>query len=276
VTAGLLAAIGACGSYGTASVLQAVAAQRQIGQPLDLRTLTAIVGRLVFVVGVGLDLAGFALNVVALQSLPLFLVQSLVAASVAVTAVLAVAMLRLAVHPRALLGLACVLVGLVLLAAAAKPGPAHALSHAAQWTLVGMLPIVGVATVAAARRGGRLSSPLLSGGAGCSFAAVAIAARSLTLRSLWWHVGLSPCALAIVGFGVVGLAAFTAALARGSVIAATAVMSAMETVIPTVVGLTVLGDKTRSGGVALVLTAVSVTLVGVIALAPYADMSLPS
>ena len=228
VTGGLIAAIGACGSYGTASVFQAVAAQRNAGQPLNRRTFGRIAGQLPYVVGLGLDLAGFVLNVIALQSLPLFLVQSLVAASVAVTAVVAVPVLGVGLHRRALVGVLGVLVGLVLLAAAAKPGPAHVLARSAQWVLLVGLPVTALVTAAIARRPGPRTGPLLAGCAGCGFAAVAVAARSLRPATPWWHLVLSPCVWAIVGFGLLAIIAFTAALTRGSVTVATAVMSAVE------------------------------------------------
>jgi drug/metabolite transporter (DMT)-like permease len=81
-------AIVACLGYGVASVLQSVAAKRA-AEVVGLTGLALIIKQVPYLLGLACDAMGFAGNVLALQRLPLFLVQSIVAGSVGVTAVIA-------------------------------------------------------------------------------------------------------------------------------------------------------------------------------------------
>ena len=83
-----LAAVVACLGYGVATVLESVGARRA-AQVAGLTGLALVVKQLPYLLGLGLDVIAFGANVVALQQLPLFLVQSIVAASVGVTAIIA-------------------------------------------------------------------------------------------------------------------------------------------------------------------------------------------
>ena len=83
-----LGAIVACFGYGVASVLQSVAAKRT-AEVVGLAGLALIIKQVPYLIGLAADGLGFLGNVVALQRLPLFLVQSIVAGSVGVTAVIA-------------------------------------------------------------------------------------------------------------------------------------------------------------------------------------------
>jgi drug/metabolite transporter (DMT)-like permease len=243
-------------------------------QPGAAATLVLRLARqLPYVAGLALDLAGFALSVVALHSLPLFLVQSLVAASVGVTAIVATLLLKARLRPQEIVALAVLATGLVLLAVGAKPGHAHPLPHAIQWLVLAMLPLLAAVAGVASRAQGRRAVVMLAAAAGAGFGAVGIAARGLGTPHPWWHVVAVPGAWAIVGFGVLGVLTFATALQRGSVTVAAAVMSGTETVLPSIVGFAVLGDATRQGyGAAATGAGLALTLVGVFLLAPYADI----
>src|SRR5690348_12274484 len=90
VALALACAVLAALSYGIGSVLQAAAVRHAENSPtLDPVLLVRLVGRLPYVAGLALDLVGFAASVVALRTLPLFLVQSAIAGSVGVTAIAA-------------------------------------------------------------------------------------------------------------------------------------------------------------------------------------------
>lgn len=274
MTAGLLAAAAAAVCYGVASVLQAIGARRVTGRDVDLRLLGRLTQQAPYLVGLGLDLVGFVLNVVALHSLPLFLVQSVIAASVGVTAVTAIVVLRVGLHRRETVALVVLGLGLVLLAMGAKPGHGQPLARWAQWLVLGLLPVVVVAAVAVGRRRGERSAVLLAALAGAGFGAVGVAARGLGNPHPWWHAVAAPGSWAIAGFGVMAVLTFAAALQRGSVTVAAAVMSGVETVLPSVVGLAVLGDGTRPGlGVAAAVLGFALTLTGVVGLAPYAEVA---
>lgn len=269
----VLAAVGAALCYGVATVLQALAARRAPAAGLDVRLLVRLATQVPYVAGFGLDLAGFVLAVVALHSLPLFLVQSVVASSVGVTALAAVGVLRVRLSRFEIASIAVLATGLVLLAVSARPGVVSPLSQPGQWALLAVLPMTGVIAWLAARRHSDLTGPLLATVAGTGFAAVGIAARGLTVPAPWWEVVTKPAVWVIVGFGGLAVLAFATALQRASVTVVAAVVSSIETVAPAVVGLVVLHDRTRSGlGAPAAALGFAFTLAGVLGLTRYADV----
>lgn len=259
--------------YGVASVLQAIGARRTAQRQVGAQLLVRLARELPYVAGLGLDLAGFVLSVVALHSLPLFLVQSLIAANVGVTAVAAVLLLKARLRPVEILALGVLAFGLVLLALAAKPGHSQPLAYDAQWVLLGTLPVLAAVAAAVGGRTTRSAAIVLASVAGAAFGAVGIAARGLGTPHPLWHAVTAPAVWAIVGFGVLGVVAFATALQRGSVTVAAAVMAGVETVMPSAVGFAVLGDATRSGwGIPATVAGFALTLFGVFLLTPYADI----
>src|SRR5919199_412019 len=99
---GLVAAFGAAVAYGVASVLQAVGARRLESGSVDAAFLLRLTRSLPYVTGLALDGAGFVATVVALRVLPLFVVESAVASSVGVTALVAARFAGVGVAARAL------------------------------------------------------------------------------------------------------------------------------------------------------------------------------
>ncbi len=272
MTAGFLWAAGAALCYGLASVLQAVSAARTgVTAGLDPRLLVRLARQVPYVAGLGLDAVGFGLDVLALRTLPLFLVQSVVAGSVGVTAVTATFVFGTRIRRGEAVALAALLAGLVLLSVAAEPGHATPLSRTGSWLLLGSAGVLTVAAAAVARwqRGGAVTLAAL---AGTGFAGVGIAARGLPVSRPLWQVLEEPAAWAIVAFGGLAVLLFATALQRGGVTVVSAVMFAVETVVPAVVGLAYLGDATRPGlGTPLAAAGFTLTLAAAVALAPYAE-----
>lgn len=66
--------------------------------------------------------------------------------------------------------------------------------------------------------------------------------------------------------GVLGLHFFTAALQRGSVTIATAWLFTVETVIPLIIGLMILGDSARSGCAPVAVIAFVTTIIAAVGL----------
>jgi len=255
VTVGLVCALGTAACYGVGSVLQAVAARRTAPtQGLDPRLLLTLAGSWLYLTGLALDALGFALMVVAVQSLPLFAVQAVVAGFLAVTAVLGAVFLHMSLTRGDWLGLAAVIGGLVLVAlSAARDAPVAA----GPWVLWGVLvAAVGLALVAPVfgRMTGAVSAAGLGAVAGLAFGATSVAARLLPEHLAWsepWRslqrLAASPPAYALVVAGVVALLAYSTALQRSSVTAATAPLVVGETIAPALVGITLLGDRPRDG-----------------------------
>ena len=68
-------------------------------------------------------------------------------------------------------------------------------------------------------------------------------------------------------YGALGMLLFAAALQRGPVTTASAVTFAVETVVPAVVGVMMLGDRPRAGFAPLAVIGFVTAIVGTVALA---------
>lgn len=259
----LLAALG----YGCASVLQSVAARRsQSGSGLDPRLLVRLARSAPYVTGLALDLAAFVASLVALRTLPLFFVQSAVAASVGVTAVISAAM-GFRLRRREIISLLVLGAGLLLLASSAQPEQGTPLAPGIRWGLLASVLVLGAAGMLAARGHGLPSASALAVLAGLSFTVVAVTARSLTVPSPPWNALADPGLWAIVALGLLGMLLFTTALQRGSVTSVTALTFAVETIVPAGIGLAFLGDTTRPGFALVAAVGFVLTIAGTLALA---------
>jgi multidrug transporter EmrE-like cation transporter len=244
----LLAAAGIAVSYGLATVLQSVGARNTAtSEGLDPGLIVRLLRSVPYLIGLALDGAGFVLTVLALQTLPLFVVEAFTAGALAVTAVAAAAWLKLPLSRGEWLGVAAVVAGLVALGLSAGEGEEVALSTWERWLplAIGIL-LLGL-TFLGAKVPGRLGVTVLGALAGFGFGLVGIATR--TLESPITVTGLltDPSAYGIVVAGGVALLALATALQRGAVTQATAAMVVAETVIPSAIGLLFLGDKIRPG-----------------------------
>jgi drug/metabolite transporter (DMT)-like permease len=265
-----LCALGAATLFGIAAVLQAVATARARDVAvLDPRLLLRLARQPVFLVALVLNGLGFLLHVAALQALPLFLVQAVIAGSVAVTAVLSVRVLRARLQPRQWAAVALVVTGLVLLGVSARPGEAE--DGPAGLALVLLAVVVGVAGLAAVVRRLSYASVLLGLLAGTGFGVVAVAAR--LLPELGLGLLLSPTAGVLVLAGTVAFLVYSAAMQRGTVTTATAAMVVTQTVVPAIAGL-LLGDRVRPGSVPVALLGFALALAGALGLGRF-EQGLP-
>ena len=252
--ASLIAAVIAALCYGTASVMQAVAvreastrsqAQASAGG-VDPGLLPRMLSQWRFVGSVGIDLLGFIAQLVALRRLPLFAVQAMVAANLAVIAVLATFLIGATLSLREWLAVAGVVAGVGLLGSSAGAEGASSAGAAFKISLIAATALLGLAGLAAARLRDPARTLVLGTIAGFGFGAVGIAARVLNgfapltlLRD--------PAAYAVVAAGIVSFVFYATALEGGSVTVATSAVVLAETLPPAVVGVLFLGDTTRPG-----------------------------
>ncbi|MEV6268492.1 hypothetical protein AB0L64_15055 [Kribbella sp. NPDC051936] len=237
---GLASASAAAVAYGLASILQASAA----GRSGDTSAHNVMLDPR-FVLGMSLDAVGFALQVAALQVLPLFVVQSALAASLAVTAVAARTLgVRLGRREWLAVGGVCVGLGLLGLSAGTEGNPAVGQSfRPALGAAVAVLALARLSIPLVPRR---LHGALLGLIAGLGFGIVAIAARIIpSLRPA--SLVTEPAAYTAVAAGALAMLCYAAALQRGGVTTATAMLVVGETVFPALVGLLLLGDRPRPG-----------------------------
>jgi drug/metabolite transporter (DMT)-like permease len=243
----VLAAGAAAVAYGVAAVLQAVAARRvEAVSGVDPTLLVRLLRRPAFVVAVVLNVVGYALHLVALRSLPLFLVQAAIAASVAVTAVLSGPVLGTVLTGRDRLAVASTAVGLTLLTAGSGGTTAGTLGTGGRWLLVAGAAGVCVAGLLAGRLTGHTGAALLGAVAGFGYAVVGVGSRVLPELSPG-ALATDPAAYAILGSGGVAFLLYATALQRGEVMTATGPMVVVQTVVPSLVGVTLLADVVRSG-----------------------------
>lgn len=183
----------------------------------------------------------------ALQTLPLFVVEAFTAGALAVTAVAAALWLRLPLSRGEWLGVAAVTAGLIALGLSAGADDDVALTTFEKWLPLAACAVLLVLTVLAARLPGRAGVAALGAMAGFGFGLVGIATRTLSKPLTVGGLLADPAAYAIVAAGVLSMLALATALQRGSVTQATAAMVVAETVIPSAIGLVFLGDRIRPG-----------------------------
>lgn len=266
---GLACALFAALAYGSASVLQGIAAGRvESASGLDPRLMVRLARSAPYVAGIGLDLAAFVASLLALRTLPLFFVQSAVASSVGVTAVIAAA-IGVRLRGREIASLVVLGAGLLMLATSAQPEQGAPLSLEVRWGLLASVVVLGAAGAFAARLTGRRSAPVLAVLAGLAFTVVAVAARALTFPTPLWHGLADPGLWAILAHGALGMLLFATALQRGSVTTATALTFAVDTVVPAGIGLGFLGDTTRPGFAPIAAVGFAFTIAGTLALASH-------
>jgi drug/metabolite transporter (DMT)-like permease len=262
----LLAAAGIALSYGLATVLQSVGANSTTSsEGLDPGLLVRLLRSVPYLVGLALDGAGFLLTVVALQSLPLFVVEAFTAGALAVTAVAAATWLKIPLSRGEWIGVGAVVAGLVALGLSAGADEDVALETWAKWLPLGVALVLLLVTIPAARIHGR-GDHRLGALAGFGFGLVGIATR--TLESPITVTGLltDPSTYGIIAAGGLALLALATALQRGGVTQATAAMVVAETVIPSAIGLAFLGDRIRPGWEAVAGIGLIVAIGGAVAL----------
>ncbi|MEO6999207.1 MAG: hypothetical protein ABI112_14085 [Terracoccus sp.] len=268
MTLGLVGALVAALAYGAGTVLQAIGARRLTSLPPGAGARARSVAALPYAAGLGLDGLGFIASVLALRTLPLFLVESAVASSVAVTAVLSVVVLHLHLRRAEIGALIAVAVGLVALAAVAEPGPAvrpgNGFSVA---TLASAAVVAGLLAAGALDRERQRGALVLSLAAGLGFSGVGVSARLLEVPTPWWHLGFDTLAWALVAHAALATVAYGLALARARVTTVAAITFVTETVVPAAIGLSLLGDRVLAGRWPLAGLAFALTLVGCIVLA---------
>lgn len=223
--------------YGVASVSQAYAARRASG--------AAVLRHPAYAAGLVCDGVAWVTSLVALSGLPLFVVQSLLAGSLAVTVVLARVLLGVRMTRAARASVVVITLGLVLIALAAGPESAR---PAPAWFTAGLAVLLGVTGAAAVAlyRGGR-SIPLAFVGA-LGFSGAALGARAWQPDlSNWLGLLDRPLTWLIVGFGILGAVLYARSLEGGQVGAATATLWVVEVIFPGLVGVLVLGDQVREG-----------------------------
>lgn len=229
-------------SFGLASVAEQKAAF-EVGSlaGLNLKNFLSLSRRPYYLAGLGLDAIGYGAFVLAVRLLPLYFVQAVGTASILVTALAARIFLRSLLSKRAYIYIGLILFGLVLLAYATGPEVVIAVSPLARHMLLlaaTMIAITAAITSKLAASRPRLMSML----SGLSFSAVAVLTHILQIPHNWLTLAYNPIILLIIANGILGIMLFSIALQHSSATIVYSVNFVVETIIPTVIGITLLGD----------------------------------
>ena len=265
----VLAALGAACAFGVAAVLQALGTSRthDVGG-LDPHLLVRLARQPVFLAALGLNGVGFLLHLSALQALPLFLVQAIIAGSVAVTAVLSVRVFEVALAPGQCAAVATVVVGLALVAPSAAVGEPVRTGDQDWLVLSAAVVALGLAAVGVGRVQGAPGAVLLGLLAGGGFGIVAVCARLLPDLSLLTLLR-TPVAYVLVLSGALAFLLYSTAMQRGSVTTTTAAMVVTQTAVPALVGALLLGDRVRAGFLPFAVAGFALAVAGAVGLARF-------
>jgi hypothetical protein len=263
-------------AYGLGSVLQASAARTTANGNAGTGPggLVRTMRQWRYVAGLGLDFLGFLAQLVALRVLPLFVVQAVLAASLAVTALGSLA-LGVTLGRREWASVLLVCVGLAMLGSSAEAEGATPVGAGFHIALPLVSVLLGAVGLAAARVGRRVGASLLGLVAGWSFGVVAIAAR-VTDTSSATAVLEDPATCAVVLAGGCALACCAASLQRGAVTTVTAMMVLGETLLPAAVGVLLLGDTTRPGYGVLGVAGFVLAVLATTSLARFGEIETPA
>ncbi|WP_280887506.1 DMT family transporter [Streptomyces sp. LBL] len=269
----MLCALGAAVCFGTATVLQAMAARAVDaagGGDGEAALLLRAVRQWRYVAGLALDGLGFLFQVAALRSVPIYAVGAALASSLAVTAVVGARLLRVRLSGREWGAVAVVCAGLALLGIASGTEGDRGGPTALPYALLGVAVAVLLLGLAGGRLPQRVRAAVLGLGAGFGFGVVEVAVRLIDSVALL-DLLRDPAAYALLLGGAAAFLSLTSGLRTGSVTAVTAGMVIGETVGPAAVGVIWLGDRTREGlGWAAVLGFL-IAVVGALALARFGE-----
>jgi len=278
--ASLVAALIAALCYGVAAVMQAIAVRAasrrtaeavgRAGEGVDPGLLVRMLRQGLFLGSIAIDLTGFIAQLIALRRLPLFAVQAIMAANLAVTAVFAAWLMKMRLELREWLAVAGVVVGVALLGLSAGAEGARRVGSEFELGLIVAVVGVGLSGFAVARLPNPVRTPALGAIAGLGYAVLAVAARILPGFAPLQLIR-SPATYTLAAAGIVSFLLYATALEGGSVTTATAAVVLAETVPPAIVGVLFLGDTTRHGLTAIAALGFVLAVVSALALARFGE-----
>ncbi|MER7519990.1 hypothetical protein [Streptomyces sp. NPDC126499] len=255
--------------FGAASVFQALGARAAVpgtGGGVDVALMWRALRQWRYVAGLGMDGLGFLLQIVALRTLPIYVVGASLAASLAVTAVIASRLLGVRLRRVEWAAVVVVCLGLAMLAlASGKEGHEHP-GAALEWGLLAAAFGVLLAGAAAGRLPGRPRALTLGLAGGFGFGVVEVAVRLIDGADL-----ADPALFALLLGGGAAYLLYTSALHSGSVTTATAGLVLGETIGPALAGVAWLGDRTRPGLTWLAVLGFILAVTGSLTLARFGE-----
>jgi drug/metabolite transporter (DMT)-like permease len=236
--------------FGIGTVFEATAARRShSSDELDPRLLIRMLRQWAFVASGVVGLIGMACVAIALRHLQLFVVQAVVASSVGVSAVVAARTHHEKLGRQARIGLVGIVGGLGVLALASTAQEPPATSLAFRWGLLVATVLLWLAArfVAGRRVHSEVVDVALLGALAGSLYGIGDAALRVIDRVAIASLFTNPAAWAALVGCMGGVLVLATALQRGSVAVASGAMTTFETLLPTIIGVVLLGERPRHG-----------------------------
>jgi len=252
-------------AYAAASIFQALGARRATS------TVKAF-GHPLYIIGTVLDLLAWAGSMIALSELAVYVVESVLAGSLAVTVVAARVMLKSRLRAIDVIAVGVSVAALTVLALSAGEQESVAASAQLRLWFCGAALLVALLGWGATK----VAPPgVVAGLAGLCLGGAALVGRALTLpdgtmtsvKTATLAVVTEPLVAALLVFGVTGMMLYANALQRGQVGPVTAVLWIAEVIAPSAVAVLFLGDTVRPGWNVAALGAGGVTVLMAVLLA---------
>lgn len=251
----IAALIGMVG-YGVGAIIQSVSVRRRGGPTAMFQPL--------YMLGVLCDALAWIGALIALQKLPLFTVQALLAGSLAVTVVLGRIVLGTILERRDLVGITVAGVGLVIVAAFSGTQSVAHTPPTMVWGMIVGLVVLGLATLWVYQRGAPL---LLAALSGLAFSGGALGGRALGITEVSFSILAKPMLWLMIAYALLAVFTFSRALERAPVGSVLAVMWVVDVIVPGVIGMLVLGDTVRGDNPIPAAIGVLISVAGAVILA---------
>jgi hypothetical protein len=221
--------------YAAASILQAIAARRSTS---TVKTL----GHPLYLAGLGCDVVAWVGSIVALRELAVYLVESILAGSLALTVVAARFFLKSRLRRRDVAAVVASITALGVLALSA--GPQQNVAASGGLRLGFCAAAVGIALLGWGAT--KIGSPgLVAAIGGLCLGGAALTGRALPATAM--EIVTDPLTAALLLFAATGMMMYAHALQIGQVGPVTAVHWTAEVIAPSAVALLLLGDTVRAG-----------------------------
>lgn len=243
--AGLIAAI----CYGTAIVLEQLGAKKESKiKSLNPLHLLGLLKRSTYFWGIVLDLFGEIFILIAVRRLPLFLVQSFIALSIVVSALLDHYWLKHQIKKNEKIAIGLVLTGLLILSLVAKPGTAIATSYMFKLILV-LMPIAFIilGTALVKLKTSKLNSAFIAILAGLAFGATSVLTRMLIFNQIDKQLIQVFMVISIIVYAIIAMILLSIVLQREKINRINSIVTSTEVIGPSIIGIIFLGDGVRGG-----------------------------
>ncbi|MBP2364961.1 hypothetical protein [Pseudonocardia parietis] len=239
-----------------AAILQADAA-RQGGRT------SAVLTRPRFVGGIGMDIVTWLCLVVALQFIPIFAVQAMLAGAIALTALYARYVRGEWLRPVHRLAIGASMIGLALVAGSAGTERKESLTGYVTTVAVLVVALVLFMVVTLVIRRGTTPWPsAVLAGLGLGGGSVCIRAMHVSEEAGLSGLLSEPLVYVLAGMAATGLYNYARALQLGDIATVTALYMVVQVVVPGMVGITLLDDTVRPGATWMLLLGLALVVYG--------------